>query len=54
MNVIINYPKDKTTLEDNIAYIKAMLMQKYIDNSKFEENIKISIKKGLIEKIEMN
>lgn len=47
MNLVINYPEDKNMLEDGIAYIRALLMQKYIDDLKLERNDKELIKTEL-------
>lgn len=47
MNLIINYPKDKTILENEVAHIKALLMKKYIDDLNIESKSKILIKKEL-------
>lgn len=47
MNLVINYPKDKKMLEDKIAYIKATLMQKYIDDLKLEKRDQGLIRKEL-------
>ncbi len=58
MNLVINCPKDKNMLEDGIAYIRAILMQKYIDDLKLErkdkELIKIELKKELRKDLNIN
>ena len=48
MNVKINYPEDKDTLENVIAYIKAKLMEKYICDLDVPKVCKIQIKEELI------
>lgn len=48
MNVKINYPEDKDTLENVIAYIKAKLMEKYICDLNVPQACKIQIKEELI------
>ena len=47
MNLIINYPNDKNMLENEIAYIRAILMKKYIDDLE----VKVEDKKIVIKKI---
>lgn len=58
MNLVINCPKDKNMLEDGIAYIRALLMQKYIDDLKIETNdkklIKTELKKELRKDLNIN
>ena len=58
MNLVINCPKDKNMLEDEIAYIRALLMQKYIDDLKIETNdkklIKTELKKELRKDLNIN
>lgn len=58
MNLVINSPKDKNMLENEIAYIRAILMQKYIDDLKLEikdkELIKIELKKELRKDLNIN
>ena len=51
MNLIINYPNDKKMLEDKIAYIRAKLIQKYIDEISIKEKDKIKVKKRLEEEL---
>lgn len=51
MNLIFNFPKDKTNVEDGVAYIRAVLMQRYIDNLNVSENKKDRVKICLIEKL---
>ena len=51
MQLIINYPKDKETLENQVAHIKAILMKKYIDDLNIENKYKIIIKKKLKEEL---
>lgn len=51
MNLIINYPKDKSLLEEKNAYIRAILIQKYIDDLKVEDKYKEQIKKELIKEL---
>ena len=48
MNVKINYPEDKDTLENVIAYIKARLMEKYICDLDVPKVCKLQIKEELI------
>ena len=51
MNLIFHFPKDKTDVEDGVAYIKAFLMQRYIDNLEFDESVKKEIRQCLIEEL---
>lgn len=51
MNLIINYPKDKTALENKMASISAFLMQKYINDLSIEQNTKNLIKNNLLEEL---
>ena len=51
MNLIINYPKDKTTLEDNMAYISAILMKKCIDDLNINIDKKKEVEKTLLEEL---
>jgi len=52
MNIIMNFPKDKNVLEDKVAYIRALLMQKYIDDLLISEEQKYNINKYLIEELQ--
>ena len=51
MNVKINYPEDKDTLENVIAYIKAKLMEKYIGDLNVPKAGKLQIKEKLIKEL---
>jgi hypothetical protein len=52
MNITFNYPKDKTNLENGIAYIKAFLIQKYIDDLNYSNSTKNIIKQTIINQLE--
>jgi len=48
MNLIMNISEDKNVLEKNIAYIKAYLIQKHIDDLQIENQYKFIIKEEII------
>ncbi len=52
MRPIMNYPNDKTCLENNIAYIRAVLMHRYIENLPLNDEEKKYIKKRLVEELQ--
>ena len=52
MNIVFNFPKDKKQLENGIAHIRAILMQRYIDNLDIGECEKNKIKDCLIEELQ--
>ena len=52
MKIKLNFPKDKTNFETNLAYFKAYLMQHYIDNLNICDNEKKQDKEALIEKLQ--
>ena len=49
MKLSINYPKDKEMLEEKLAYIRAMLIKKSLDEINIKN--KRAIVKSLIEKL---
>ena len=51
MNIIFNFLKDENNIEDGIVYIRALLMQRYIDNLNVNDEIKLKIKENLIKKL---
>ena len=52
MRLIMNYPNDKTCLENNIAYIRAILIHRYIENLPLNDEEKKYIKKRLVEELQ--
>ena len=51
MKLFMNYPNDKNMLEDRIAYIRATLMQKYIEDVNIKEEEKRKIRTTLKEEL---
>ena len=52
MNLILNFPKDETALQEGVAIFKAILISKSIDNLEVEDNKKQKIKEKLIKELE--
>ena len=52
MNLILNFPKDETALQEGVAIFKAILISRSIDNLEVEDNKKQKIKEKLIKKLE--
>lgn len=52
MNITFKFIKDKTNVEEGIAYIRAVLMQRYIENLNVDEVNKIKIKENLIKELQ--
>lgn len=52
MNLILNFPKDKTALQEGVAIFKAILISRSIDNLNLESEDKQKIKEKLIKELE--
>lgn len=52
MNITFKFIKDKTNVEEGIAYIRAVLMQRYIENLNVDEVNKSKIKENLIKELQ--
>ena len=52
MNLILNFPKDETVLQEGVAIFKAILISRSIDNLNLESNDKQKIKEKIIKELE--
>ena len=52
MNLILNFPKDETALQEGVAIFKAILISRSIDNLNLESEDKQKIKEKLIKELE--
>lgn len=52
MNITFKFMKDKNNVEDGVAYIRAVLMQRYIENLNVNDIKKERIKEELIEELQ--
>ena len=46
-------PKDEIEFENKVAYMKAILIQEYINQINVSQEIRNKIKKGVIKKLQM-
>ena len=53
MVIKIKEAEDKNKFEDKVAYLKAYLMQEYINKLDVNKETRIKIKKELIKKLQM-
>ena len=52
MKIVVNEPKDKISFENKVAYLKALLIQKYISRLEVSNEIKSKIRSEVIKKLE--
>lgn len=53
MKLKINEAKDKEEFENKVAYLKAILIQEYINQLKVGQEIRKKIKKEVIKKLQI-